>query len=99
MFLADSWTLKLLCKSTVHVITKDEPSTYETRWGYDFTTLPVTIGQSGSWYHATSFAFAQIGIEHGPANKVMSKLHEHSVLTFHKIITSRRVLERENQMA
>ena len=40
-------------------------------------------------------ALAKIGIEHGPANKVMSKLHEHSVLTFHKILTSRRVLERE----
>ena len=25
----------------------------------------------------------------------MSKLHEHSVLTFHKILISRRVLERE----
>ncbi len=63
------------------------------------TTLPVIIGQSGSWYHTTSFALAQIGIEHGPANKVMSELHEHSVLTFHKTLTSRRVLERETQMA
>ena len=42
------------------------------------------------------FSFlSKIGIEHGPASKVMSKLHEHSVLTFHKILTSRRVLERE----
>ena len=43
----------------------------------------------------TSDTLAKIGIEHGPASKVMSKLHEHSVLTFHKILTSRRVLERE----
>ncbi len=43
----------------------------------------------------TSEALAQIGIEHGPASKVMSKLHEHSVLTFHKILTSSRNLERE----
>ena len=63
-------------------------------YGYNVTTLPIIIGQSGSQYHTTSFALAQIGIEHGPANKVMSKLHEHSVLTFHKILTSRRVLER-----
>ena len=34
---------------------------------------------------------------HEPASKLMSKLHEHSVLTFHKILTSRRVLERESQ--
>ena len=33
--------------------------------------------------------------EHGAADNVMSKLHEHSVLTFHKILTTRRVLERE----
>ena len=63
-------------------------------YGYNVTTLTIIIGQSGSQYHTTSFALAQIGIEHGPANKVMSKLHEHSVLTFHKILTSRRVLER-----
>ena len=48
-----------------------------------------------SQYHTTSDALAKIGIEHGPASKVMSRLHEHSVLTFHKILTSRRVLERE----
>ncbi len=45
--------------------------------------------------HSTSDALAKIGVEHGPASKVMSKLHEHSVLTFHKILTSRRVLERD----
>lgn len=39
--------------------------------------------------------FLPIGIEHGPAGKVMSKLHEYSVLTFHKTLTSRKVLERE----
>ena len=58
----------------------------------------MIIGQSGSQYHTTSDALAKIDIEHGPASTVMSKtcpLHEHSVLTFHKILTSRRVLERE----
>lgn len=47
--------------------------------GYSVTTVPVMIGQSGSWCYTTSFALAQIGIEHGPANKIVSKLHEHSV--------------------
>jgi hypothetical protein len=64
-------------------------------YGYNVTTLPIIIGQSGSHYHTTSYALAKIGIEHGPASKVMSKLYEYSVLTFHKILTSRRVLERE----
>ena len=64
-------------------------------YGYNVTTLRIIIGQSGSQYHTTSDALAKIGVEHGPANKVMSKLHEHSVLTIHKILTSRRVLERE----
>ena len=64
-------------------------------YGYNVSTLPIIIGPSGSQYHTTSDALAKIGIEHGPASKVMSKLHEHSVLTFHKILTSRRVLERE----
>ncbi len=64
-------------------------------YGYKVTTLPIIIGQLGSQYHTTSDALAKIGVEHGPASKVMSKLHEHSILTFHKILTSRRVLERE----
>ncbi len=64
-------------------------------YGHNVTTLPIIIGQYGSQYHTTSDALAKIGIEHGPANKVMSKLHEHFVLTFHKLLTSRRVLERE----
>ena len=64
-------------------------------YGYNVTTLPIIIGQSGSQFHTTSDALAKIGIELGPASKVMSKLHEHSVLTFHKILTPRRVLERE----
>ncbi len=67
-------------------------------YGYNVTTLPTIIGQFGSQYHTTSDAIAKIGIEHGPASKFMSKLNEHSVnnvLTFHKILTSRRVLERE----
>ena len=63
-------------------------------YGYNVTTLPIIIGQSRSQY-TTSDALAKIGVEHGLASKVMSKLHEHSVLTFHKILTSRRVLERE----
>jgi len=52
-------------------------------YGYDVTTLPMIIGQSGSQYHNTSNALAKIGIEHGlaGASKVTSKLHEHSVLT------------------
>ncbi len=64
-------------------------------YGHNVITLPIIIGQSGSKYHTTFHALAKIGIEHGPASKVMSKLHAHSVLTFHKILTSRRVLERE----
>ena len=66
-------------------------------YGYNVTTLPIIriIGQSGSQFHTTSDALAKIGIEHGPASKVMSKLHEHAVLTFHKILISRGVLERE----
>ncbi len=64
-------------------------------YGYSVTTLPIIIGQSGSQYHTTLAALANFGIEHGPASKVMSKLHEHAVLTFHKILTSRRVLKRE----
>ena len=58
--------------------------------GYNVTTLPNFVGQSGSQYNTTSEASAKIGIEHGPANKVMFKLHEHSVLTFHNFLTSRR---------
>jgi len=64
-------------------------------YGYNVNTLHTLGGQSETHYHTTSDALAKIGIEHGPASKVMSKLHEHSVLTFHKILTSRRVLERE----
>jgi len=64
-------------------------------YGYNVTTLPIITGQSGSQYHTTSYALAKIGIEHGPASKVMSKLREHSVLTLHKILTSRKDLERE----
>ena len=67
-------------------------------YGYNVTTLPIIIRQSGLQFHTTSDALAKIGIEHGPASKVMSKLHEHSVLTFHEILTSRRVLEREKSI-
>ena len=66
-------------------------------YGYNVTTLPIIIEQSGSQYRTTSGALAKIGIEHGHASKVMSKLQEHSVLTFHKILTSRRVLEGEDR--
>ncbi len=64
-------------------------------YGYNVSTVPIIIGQSGSQYHTTSYALAKIGIEHGLAGKGLSKLHEHSVLTFHKILMSRGVLERE----
>ena len=40
------------------------------------------MGQSGSQYITTSDiidALAKIGIEQGPASKVLSKLHEHSL--------------------
>ncbi len=56
--------------------------------------LPIIIGQPGSQYHTTYDPLAKIGVEHGPANKVTSKLNEHSVLTFHKILTSRKLLDR-----
>ena len=52
--------------------------------------MPMIMGQSGSQHHTTSFALVQIGIQLGPANKVMSKLHEHSVLTFRKKSTRKR---------
>ena len=81
---------KLQGKEAQHEALEAAPKDY----GYIVTPLPMIIGQSGSQYHTTSFALAQIGVEHGPTNKVVSKLHEHSVLTFHKILTSRRVLER-----
>ena len=64
-------------------------------YGYNVTTLPIIIGQSGSQYHTTSDALAKIGVEHGPASKVMSKLHEHYVLTFHKILISRKGEDRQ----
>jgi len=82
---------KLQEKEAQHKALKEALKDY----GYNVTTLPIIIGQSGSQYHTTSDALAKIGIEHGPASKVMSKLHEHSVLKFHKILTSRRKLERE----
>ena len=62
--------------------------------GYTVTTLLVIIRQFESQHHTTSDTLAKIGIEHGPASKVMSKLHEYSVLTFHKV-TSRRTLNME----
>ena len=65
--------------------------------GYNATTLPIIIGQSGSQYHTTSYALVQLVIEHVRASKAMSKLHENSVVTFHKILTSRRVVERERE--
>lgn len=38
-----------------------------------------------------SHAVAKIGIEHGPAGKLMSKLHEHSVPTVQKILTDKQI--------
>ena len=48
-------------------------------YGYNLTTLPIIIGQSGSQYQTTTDALAKIGRERGPASKVMSKLHEHEL--------------------
>ena len=45
-------------------------------YAYNVTTLPIIIGQSGSQYHTTSDALAKIGVEHGPANKVMSIVYQ-----------------------
>jgi len=78
---------KLQEKEAQHVAWED--------YGYNVTTLPIIIGQSVSQYHTTSYTLSKIGIEHGRAGKLMFKLREHSVFTFHKILTSRRVLERE----
>ena len=67
---------------------------------YIVTTLPIIIGQSGSQYHTTSDALAKIGIEQGPISKVVPKLYEtlvYSVLTFHKILAIKRVIEGENR--
>ena len=55
------------------------------------------IEQPGSHCHTTFNALTKVGMEHGPASKFMSKLHEHSVLTFCKILTSRRVLKGEDR--
>ena len=52
-------------------------------YNVNYRTIWVTV----SHYIRRSSKF---GIEHGPAGKVMSNLHEHSILTFHKILTSRR---------
>ena len=64
-------------------------------YSYNVTTLPIIIAQSGSQYHATSDALTKVRIQHGPTSKVTSKLHEHFVLTLHKILTFRKLLERE----
>ncbi len=60
--------------------------------GYNVATLPIILGVSGSNYHTTTHALAQLGIEHGQAEKVMLKLHEHAVISLQNIITSRRAL-------
>ncbi len=64
-------------------------------------TAAAGLGQSGSQYHTTStsisHAVAQIGIERGPASEVVSKLDDHSVLTFHKILIPGRVIDRDNK--
>ena len=43
-------------------------------YGYNLTTLPIIIGQSGSQSHTTSDSLAKIGIQHRPASKVGPKL-------------------------
>ena len=62
-------------------------------YGYDVTVLPIILGVSGSIYKTTKHALGQLGIEHGPANKLMRKLHEHAIITLGKIVRSRRALE------
>ena len=53
--------------------------------GYNFTTLPLIIGQFGSQCHTTCSALAKVGVEHGSVSKVMSRLHEYSVLTSRRV--------------
>ena len=61
--------------------------------GYNVATLPIILGFSGSNYHATTDALAQLGIEHKQAEKVMLKVHEHAKISLQSIIMSRRALE------
>ena len=60
---------------------------------HGITVLPIILGVSGSIYKTTKHALGQLGIEHGPANKLMRKLHEHAIVTLGKIVRSRRALE------
>ena len=46
----------------------------------------------------TSDVLAKIGTWHGQASKVMPKLHEHSLLTSHKILTQREGEDRQSQV-
>ena len=63
-----SYEAKLQEKGAQHKALEEALKDY----GYNVTTLPVIIGQFGSQYHTTSDALAKIGVEHGPASKVMS---------------------------
>ena len=49
-------------------------------YGDDVTVLPIILGVSGSIYKTTKHAVGQLGIEHGPANELLRKLHDHALL-------------------
>ncbi len=51
--------------------------------GYNVPALPIILAQCGSECHTASCALATNGIGHGPASKVMYKLHAHTMFTFH----------------
>lgn len=62
-------------------------------YGNNVIILPTTIGQSVSQYHTMPYVLAKVGTEHGPAEGFLSRLHWHTILTFHDMLTSRRVSE------
>ena len=57
---------KLQEKGAQHKAVEDALKDY----GYNVTTLPIIIGQSGSQYYTTSNTLAKIGIERGPAKSM-----------------------------
>ena len=63
-------------------------------YGYNVITVPIILGVSGAQCHTTTDALKQLGIERSQASTLMLKLHEHAVTSLHKLVISRRVLER-----
>lgn len=61
-------------------------------YGYDVTVLPSFLVYLVQFTRQQN-ALGQLGIEHGPANKLMRKLHEHAIITLGKFVRSRRALE------